>query len=314
MNYETSEIQWPSMNYVLCEIQRLGMNYVASEIQGKHMNKKKGIKMKKDKRPDPKPRKNPQLWQAFLWVEEVEEARKRHLLRLSSISRGKSNLDATVEENIMEHMNYDALLKLAKKELVTWGKQIKVWDWLTSFKGLGAGKIAAQVLAQFDDVAKFATVSKFWRFSGWACMDGHIDRCEKGKTSPYNRKLKSIVYLCVDQFVKQRTSVYREIYDDEKARQKRLHPDKLCLKCYKKGIEIKKEDCKEKGHTTCAFSDGHIDSRARRKVAKIFLQHLWLVWRHVEGLPVSKPWIEEIGGHTNIVKPPNFDYESLTFE
>jgi len=240
----------------------------------------------KDQRPDPKPRKHPRLWQAYLWWEEVMEARKRHLLRISSIEKGKSNLDAQMEQDIIAHMQYDAMLKLAKKEMTNYGEAVgPIWDWLCEIRGLGEGGLAAQLLAQIDDIAKFDTVSKLWRYCGWAVIDGKIDRCQKGEKSPYNRRLKSICWQIVDQFVKQRTVLYRDLYDEEKARQKRLHPEKI----------------KENGRWK--YNDGHLHHRAMRKVAKIFLQHVWVMWRESEDLPVTEPYVQAIMGHTNIVEP-----------
>ena len=147
----------------------------------------------KDKRPDPKPRKNPQLWQSYLWWNELVEMRKRHLLRISSIEAGKSNLDAQFERDMIAALALDAHIESVKKSMINYGQALgPVWDWVTSIRGLGAGSLAAQVLAQIDDVGKFDTTSKLWRFAGWAVIDGKIDRCQKGEKSPYNRKLKSI--------------------------------------------------------------------------------------------------------------------------
>ena len=228
----------------------------------------------KDQRPDPKPRKHPRLWQAYLWWEEVMEARKRHLLRISSIEKGKSNLDAQMEQDIIAHMQYDAMLKLAKKEMTNYGEAVgPIWDWLTSIKGLGEGGLAAQLLAQIDDIAKFATVSKLWRFSGWAVIDGKIDRCQKGETSPYNRRLKSICWQIVQQFIRQQTPHYVDVYYAEKARQRELHPQPV----------------KENGKTK--YNDGHLHNRAIRYTAKRFLCDLYVAWRTSDGLSVDKPYV-----------------------
>lgn len=238
----------------------------------------------KDKRPDPKPRKHPQLWQSYLWWDELVQMRKRHLLRISSIEAGKSNLDAQFEHDMLDRIGLDIAIKDTKKIMVSCGEDVgRIWDWLISIRGLKAGGLAAQLLAQFDDVSKFATVSKFWRFSGWAVIDGQIDRCKKGEKSPYNRRLKSICYLIVEQFIRQQTPAYVDIYYAEKERQRRLHPEAI------------QEDGKWK------FNDGHLHHRAMRKTAKIFLQRLWVKWRESEGLSVSKPYVEAILGHTNII-------------
>lgn len=240
----------------------------------------------KDKRPDPKLRKHPQLWQSYLWWDELVQMRKRHILRISSIKAGKSNLDAQFELDMLNTIGLDIAVKDCKNTMVSYGQDVGlVWGWLTSIKGLAAGGLAAQLLAQFDNVSKFATVSKFWRFAGWAVIDGRIDRCKKGEKSPYNRRLKSICYLIVEQFIRQQTPVYVDIYYAEKERQRRKHPEPI------------KENGKWK------FNDGHLHHRAMRKTAKIFLQHLWVKWREAEGLPVSKPYVEAILGHTNISRP-----------
>lgn len=240
----------------------------------------------KDKRPDPKPRKHAHLWQAYLWWDELVQIRKRHTLRISSIEAGKSNLDALLEQNILEDMHIDTLIKQAKGIMTNYGHDVgPIWDWLTSIRGLGEGGLAAQLLAQIDDIGTFSTVSKLWKFSGWAVIDGQIDRCQIGEKAPYNRRLKSICWLIVDQFIRQQTPVYVELYYEEKERQRKLHPEKI------------------KVNGKWRYNDGHLHNRAKRKVAKIFLQHLWLEWRTFEGLTVSTPYVEGILGHTNIIPP-----------
>jgi len=61
---------------------------------------------KPDARPDPKPRKHPQLWQSYLFWNELVEMRKRHTLRISSIEKGKSNMDAQLEREFMELLRW----------------------------------------------------------------------------------------------------------------------------------------------------------------------------------------------------------------
>ena len=47
--------------------------------------------------------------------------------------------------------------------------------------------------------------------------------------------------------------------------------------------------------------------RSFRKVEKLFLQHVWLEWRKKEGLPIQRPWVFEIGLHSeaSYVGPPD---------
>lgn len=238
-----------------------------------------------DKRPDPKPRLHPHTWQAYLIWDELVKMRQRHELRKTSIEAGKSNLDAELERLFIEDMALDNHIKLMKKSMVAYGETEfgAAWRFLTAVKGLGEGGLAAQLLAQIDDIGKFDTVSKLWRFAGYAVIDGKREYNTDGDKSHYNRRLKSIVYLIVEQFIRQQTPLYADIYYTEKARLRRLHPEAI----------------KDNGHTQ--YNDGHLHAMAMRKTGKIFLQHLWVQWRTAEGLPVSEPYVQAILGHTNII-------------
>lgn len=254
--------------------------------------------MEKQPAPMPKPRKYPELWQAYQLWSELMELRKRHLLRISAIERGVSNMDAEYERMMLDTIGADALVATAKRFMVEAGKAHPMWEWVTSIRGLGEGGLAAQLLAQIDDISSFATVSKLWRFAGYAVIDGQIDRCARGTKSPYSRRLKSTLFLIVEQFIRQQTSPYAELYYAEKERQRRLHPETICREC---GCPW--EACSQKKRHHKALNDGHIHHRAMRKTAKIFLQHLWVQWRTAEGLPVTMPYVHDILGHNHYIGP-----------
>lgn len=48
---------------------------------------------------------------------------------------------------------------------------------------------------------------------------------------------------------------------------------------------------------------GHLDAMALRKMTKLFLSCLWLVWREAEGLPTRDPYPIERKGHTSLISP-----------
>jgi len=50
----------------------------------------------------------------------------------------------------------------------------------------------------------------------------------------------------------------------------------------------------------------HIERRARRKVAKVFLSCLWVAWREMKGQPVSEPYAFKMGGHHSLVTPADW--------
>ncbi len=233
-----------------------------------------------DKRPDPKPRKHAELWQYYLIWDELVEMRKRHSNRISSIEAGKSNFDLSIEQTYFTDIQLDEMVKHYRKLLRLKAEELgEVWDWLTSIRGLGDGNLAAQLLAQIDDIAKFDNVSKLWRFAGYAVIDGHREYNQAGEKSHFNRRLKSLCWLITDSFIKQHAMPYDDFYREYKTEQRRKHPEKVV----------------ENGKTR--YNDGHIDNMARRKVSKIFLSHLWLRWREAEGLPVTEPYVAAILGH-----------------
>lgn len=249
--------------------------------------------MKIDNRPDPKPRKHPRLWQTYLLWNEMVETRKRHTLRVSSIEAGKSNLDAQLEKDIMSDLlQVDSLVTASKKLMVQAGEELgPVWKWITSIKGMGEGGLAAQLIAQIDDISSFTTISKLWRFSGLAVVDGQAEHNKTGEKSHFNRRLKSVCWLISDQFIRQQTPGYVDIYYAEKERLRRLYPEKV------------ENTGPSKKVFPYLYTDAHIHNMAKRKMVKIFLQHLWVTWRESEGLPISDPYVQAILSHTNILTP-----------
>ena len=80
----------------------------------------------------------------------------------------------------------------------------------------------------------------------------------------HNPFAKSTAWKIAGQFVRQ-GKFYRDIYALQKARYEERDKGKI--------------------------SDGQLDLRARRAMIKLFLSHLWEMWRKSEGLPAGKPWL-----------------------
>lgn len=243
-----------------------------------------------DQRPDPKPRKLAMLWQSYLIWHELVEMRKRHILRISSIEKGKSNLDVNVEYAFLEDIQLDMFVEEYRKQMVKCGKTAgPIWQWVTNIRGLKEGSLAAQLLAQIDDIGKFDTISKLWRFAGYAVIDGHREYGTKGEKSHVNKLLSAICWNIGWEFRMQQTPIYAEIYYENKTRIKRLYPEPIPSP---KGT-LWKED----------FTDDHIDRMAMRQAVKIFLSNLWVKWREYENLPVSLPYAQVILNHDHYIAP-----------
>ncbi len=257
--------------------------------------------------PQPKPRKHPHLFQMYLWYREFLEIRKSHLLRISAIERGSSNMDAELERQWIVDLGLDKAKKDLGKALAKSGASVgPVWEWLTNIKGCKSGLLPAQLLAQIDDISRFETISALWRFCGYAVFNNKAEP----KTSfqaphdeysgrHYSGRLKGTCFNIAETFIKMQTPGYVDIYYAHKQKQRDLHPMAVCRKCQIDcNVKIKKIGDKEVEVFTCPnnskhvkdFSDSHIHYRAIRKMMKAFLKDLWLVWREFEGLSITDKW------------------------
>lgn len=113
-----------------------------------------------------------------------------------------------------------------------------------------------------------------------------------GLPSLWNDTLKSTLWKCGQQFQKESAekSKYRAFYEEAKAfyvaRDKgRINP-------------LMGEE----------YTDLHINNRALRKVAKLFLSHFWIQARKFAGLSTKQEYVIEVLGHNDYIEP-YFDTE-----
>lgn len=165
-----------------------------------------------------------------------------------------------------------------------------MWDaFLKDVKGCGP-LMSAVILSEFD-IRKAVRISQFWAYAGLdVASDGrgrgrykehlvdveYTDKEGKQKTKKgitFNPFLKTkLVGVLASCFLKIRDCEYRKVYDNYKHRLENhaKHKDK---------------------------SKGHRHNMAMRYMIKIFLQDLWLKWREVEGLEITRPYAEDKLGH-----------------
>lgn len=202
-----------------------------------------------------------------------------------------------------------------------------VYPWLSRVKGIGPS-LGSKILARFD-ARKAPYASSFWSYAGLATVPGEKYECpecgivrafpagynisgdhkalgtgrnckgdlvriagpEEGvraampknwtrkKTDPetgetkkyraYDAFAKKTMYLAALQWVRG-GGKYGDFYRREKEKIKEAHPN---------------------------WAPGRQDHKARRKTEKLFLSHLWQVWREALDLPAPDPWAQAHGGH-----------------
>lgn len=193
------------------------------------------------------------------------------------------------------------LLKEIELEL----KSVPVWQWLKTVKGIGPA-MAGGLVAWIDDISRSPHVSSLWKYAGLHVVDGAAPGRKRGEKAPWNWRLKTHTWKCVKQLLMAQSpktgggfydTWYRKYKSDE------------VEKCERAGMKIVPSaglptKNKKKYEPEGTISIGHVDNRAKRKVAKLFLAHVWHVWRAMDGLPTESPYAEKLGHR--VIPPPNW--------
>lgn len=209
------------------------------------------------------------------------------------------------------------------EERDTYADMIAAWKghptfpWLDEVKGIGP-TLGCKLLARLD-VRKAPHASSFWSYCGLATVPGERYRCEtcglvrawpvgfnvtgkhtklgssgrckdklvkvagpddgvrcaqpkpkRGEKAAYDQYAKKICYLIGTGFLKAKGAYDERIYRPHRAR-----------------LEVERP----------GWADGRKHLTALRITEKLFLAHLWLVWRQAEGLSVSEPYAHAELGH-----------------
>lgn len=176
-----------------------------------------------------------------------------------------------------------------KKLMGRYLKQEAIWyRWLKNIKGISS-VLGANLIKNFGYCENYDYPSSLRRHCGFdpdGAKGRHKDMC-------YSPSLKTFVWKIGDSFIKQRTKPYRDIYDSEKERLRKLHPEPIDNPRFlETGKGFKKK-----------YTDMHVHRMAFRKMCQIFLVHYWLVSRKIKGLPLSKPYVHDRLGHKRFIMP-----------
>jgi len=147
---------------------------------------------------------------------------------------------------------------------------------------------------------------------------GHGARREKKKVLGYNPNVKTLCWKIGESFVKQpaEKSGYRKIYDKFRTQiEARIAANNgFCGKVHYaskgKGGHGEEGDGEggteegKKGKVIPCF-DAHVFAMSKRATVKIFLSHIYKVWRGIEKLPVSTPFSFGMLGHdvSSMIEP-----------
>lgn len=211
--------------------------------------------------------------------QSIQRDRVRFGNRISAIERGSDIVEPSTM-NILSNWNerFEELEKEVDENIRDISEDYPIIERMTRVKGVG--KLLAARLVSSIDIAKDDTVSSLWRYCGFGTKDGVGERIKKGEKLHYNKHLKPVCYLIGLSFLKSK-SPYAALYYEAKNYYQDNRPDWTKL---------------------------HIHFASMRKMIKIFLSHLWQVWREMEGLPTSMPYIIGKENHTHYIKPEDYGW------
>lgn len=184
-------------------------------------------------------------------------------------------------------------------------------NWLGQIKGVGP-VLAGKLLGLIGEIELAETVSKLWRFAGYAVIDGKRERPTKGEKLHYNNRLKAACYLVSASFLKCGSPYRTRSYDPARLFYLRRATGQSEAWCREQLGLLKAGDPPTKAAVTKAIKAatlpdgwtlGHQHMAAMRKMTKLFLGHLWLTWREAEGLPIREAYVQEKLGHSSIIGP-----------
>jgi ribosomal protein L33 len=152
----------------------------------------------------------------------------------------------------------------------------------------------------------------------------------KGVSSDWNPNSRKLGWMIADCLMKTRSPVFRDVYDEVKEKEHSLNEsgrtrnvDRGLVGMMVKGSLLGKEKDSDQDkffivkqvdlqgvrlrsngeEVQYKLTDGHIDNRAKRKIAKLFLATYWDAVRRLTGQSVTKPYVESEMGHKDIITP-----------
>lgn len=235
---------------------------------------------------------------------KVEKLRVQTQVRQSHLTRNERHDDLTDE--LLERTN--DLEKWIDKKVAKLILTHPAYPWFSKVKGIGKeniGKVVAQV-----DIEKATTISALWKYAGFSVDNGKAPKRTKGEKLSYNSELRSMCWRVGKSLIMAQGRFY-DYYKSQKERYVQRYTAE--------GISIVPTAAlpKKSGKTyepEGKISEGHVHNQAMRKMIKLFLACLWLVWREQEGLPTTKPYAIDILAHDSFIEPWDMADESILVE
>jgi len=244
------------------------------------------------------------LTKVMVLVEKVRIATQTRLSHLKI----QGTVDPETEELFIE---LKRLEKYVDGKAEGWVLSHPASYWFLLIKGVGLENIA-KVIAPID-ITKAHYPSSLHKFFGYHVVNGFAPKRQKGEKTDWNFEQRVFANRLATSLIRGKGKFYQyylqekkkyeerftsqgfKIVDAAKLPRKKVSKTKASSTSPKgKGWLCKTDDC---------ISKGHVNQMAIRKMIKLFLSCLWLVWREAEGLPLSEPYPIGQLGHQHKIDP-----------
>jgi len=271
---------------------------------------------------------------------EIQKGRIQIGNRIAMLER-----DYHIEEETAKllHEKMDEQLSLTEKwigkQLIAFAEGSVFYNtWLGETKGIGP-VLASGLISGIRDINRFSNISKLWKYCGLSVSNrcancnkrifkeeerekwlvNNIERAKNTKHQKkegkfdevaYRKKLELAICKCK---IPEIVSVASKKVSGEPLE---YSPFMRTL-CWKIGEQFVKMGNRsfygnlyrtfreEEERKNPQLTKLHRYNRAKRKTVKVFLSHVWIVWRQQLNLPISKPYLEERMGH-KCIEPPKY--------
>jgi len=229
----------------------------------------------------------------------IERLRVASEIRLSHLAR-QGKHDPETDELYCRVKDLEDFVDGRIAELI---ESHPAYPWFSRVKGIGNENIAKVV--GLIDITRDNTPSSLWKFAGFSVENGAAPKRRKGDRLSYNSQLRSLFWRLGSSLLRAKGKYYSY---PEKGVGYLQFKDKYYQRYQNQGVRIvaatslpRREG--KRYEPEGVISEGHIHNMALRKMIKLFIVHLWVVWREAEGLPVRPPYVQEKLGHSTIISP-----------
>lgn len=183
-----------------------------------------------------------------------------------------------------------------------------VGPWLMAVPGM-ANTVAGTIIGYIVDARRFSTISKLWRYCGYAVLEGKAERRRKGSKSHFVPTLKSALHTAAIGMIRN-SAGYRNLYVSAEIRYMKERPGWIvCRTCGTTSDGCRNPAAHSESNRMApgGWNTTRVIQAARRRMVKVFLSNLWIVWHVQTNTPVPRrPYVHDVLGHDTYHGPEDF--------